>query len=139
MGKALLPPGAISIPALAALMGLRHTTLYGHIWRGHGPKLCHVQPVPWSYPAKGSKRNRYVTIAAAIEWLEARRDAPRWADVIRSLRVQWIVDHVKAGIPLPRPDEGTYTSAYKRSTSRQADKDFVADVPLATIATGADR
>src|SRR5262249_30706016 len=92
MGKSLLPPGCVTIPALARAMGLRHTTIYAALEKGRGPRLTPVEPAPFTYPEPGSKRSHCVTIPDAISWLEGRPDATRWSDVIRTLRVQRITD-----------------------------------------------
>jgi hypothetical protein len=108
MGRPLLPPDCITLPMLSRTMGRHVNTLYDALRRGKGPVLREVKPVPGSYPAPGSKRSHYVSIPAAIAWLESRPDAEKWADVIRSLKVLCINQYILAGVPLPRPPQTPY-------------------------------
>jgi hypothetical protein len=99
MGRANnLPPGALSVPALARAMGLRPSAVYHAIWKGCGPALTAVEPLPWSYPAPGSKQ--YVTIEAAITWLESY-EGGKYADALRQLKIERILAQVRN--PPPRP------------------------------------
>jgi hypothetical protein len=100
-----MPPGCTTIPALARLMGQHPSAVYDAIYKGRGPLLTEVTPAPFTYPEPKSKRSRYVQLLAAIEWLEHRPDAQKWGDVIRTLRVQWVMDHLRRGVPLPPPPE----------------------------------
>jgi hypothetical protein len=102
MGRAILPPGCLSVPDLGRRIGRRHTTLYKLIRQGRGPRLTPVERVP-GYSYKGPARSHYVRIPDAIAWLQARPDADRWSDAIRTLRIENILQHVRAGVPLPPP------------------------------------
>src|SRR5262245_14803750 len=99
MGKsATLPPDGISIPYLARVMNLRNSAIYEATAKGRGPRLSMAPLAPGNcYKAK--RRSHYVTIADAVAWLEAR-DPTKWADAIRHLRIERILAHVRAGVPL---------------------------------------
>jgi hypothetical protein len=129
MGKALLPPGSLSVPALARAMGLQPSTLYHHIAHGRGPRLRPVTPAPW-YRAKRQRPNSYIRIPDAVDWLLSRPDAAAYSDLCRTLRVQWIVDHIRTGQPLPQPPEVPYVSPYRRSPRYPH---TYADLPPATL------
>jgi hypothetical protein len=110
-------------------MGLRHSALYEAIKKGRGPRLTPVRPAPFTYPAPGSKRSHYVRIPDAIAWLEAR-DPERWADAIRTLKVERIVSYIRAGVALPRPASTPYVGTFRRSRGNEGP---VADVPIFSV------
>jgi hypothetical protein len=117
MGKALnTSSSGLTVPQLADAMGYTHTRLYQLIRAGRGPALTDITLSPLS--SAHGRRERYVRWQDAVAWLEARHDAPRWADVIRILKLQYINQYLRAGLPLPRPAQTPYVSPYRRPGAR---------------------
>lgn len=61
----------------------------------------------------------FVSWEDALEWLQARPDASRWSDLVRQLRIEWIMVHIRSGTPLPRPPQTPY-----RAPSNALDASF---------------
>jgi hypothetical protein len=84
-------------------MGYSHTRLYQLIRAGRGPKLTPISLSPLS--STQGRRETFVSWEDALEWLQARPDASRWSDLVRQLRIEWIMVHIRSGTPLPRPPQ----------------------------------
>jgi hypothetical protein len=135
MGAARLPPDGISVPKLAAIMGVRHTTVYDAIRRGRGPQLTPVVPGPWSKYQPTKTTNVYVTLDDAIEWLQAR-DPTRWADAIRHLKIEKILAQVRNARPRPQPEPPTREDRYREQRNRRELERQGHGLPLASFAAG---
>jgi hypothetical protein len=87
MGTLNLPPGAISLPGLARVMGIKPDGLYQAIRKGRGPAVTPVEPSPTNY-YRGSKSNVYTTFDAALEWLETYKGRNDYTPAIRTLQAR---------------------------------------------------
>ena len=87
MGQFLPPPGTLSIPSLAEVMGVHANSVYNALRNRRGPRLTPVEPSPTTH-YEGQRRDHCVTFDDAIDWLLTYRGRKDYESAILTLRAR---------------------------------------------------